>query len=105
MILKASVEGARNIVRGRSRFDRPALVLDRYFDRSLHAIAARFCPQSASPQEGRFAGIRILNVKLTGPMNKKEVIVQPAYVVDNAVITDAGSGPSYFVYQPVTLVR
>lgn len=52
-----------------------------------------------------FAGIRIMNVKLTGSMNSKNVIIQPAFVVENAAITQAGSGNSYFVYQPVRLTR
>jgi len=52
-----------------------------------------------------FAGIRIMEVKLTGPMNKKRVVIQPAFVVDDAVITSPGSGSSYFVYEPVRLVR
>lgn len=52
-----------------------------------------------------FAGIRILNVKLTGAMNSKQVVIQPAYVVDDAVITGNNNGPSYYVYQPVHLSR
>ena len=54
-----------------------------------------------------FAGVRIMDVKLTGSMNSKQVIIQPAYVVDDAAITGPGSGPgpSYFVYTPVHLVR
>lgn len=52
-----------------------------------------------------FVGIRIMNVKLTGAMKSKEVVIQPAYVVDDAVITAAGSGESYFVYEPVHLTR
>ncbi len=52
-----------------------------------------------------FAGIRIMNVKLTGAANKKQVIIQPAYVIDDSVITEATSGPSFFVYQPVRLCR
>ncbi len=52
-----------------------------------------------------FAGIRIVNVKLTGAMKGKELIVQPAFVVDDAVIAGAGTGSSYFVLQPVRLVR
>lgn len=52
-----------------------------------------------------FAGIRILEVTLTGPMHKKRVVIQPSYVVDAAAITAPGSGPSYFVFQPVHLVR
>jgi len=52
-----------------------------------------------------FAGIRIMDVKLTGPMNGKRVIIQPAFMVDDSIITGPGSGSSYFVYKPVTLVR
>lgn len=52
-----------------------------------------------------FAGIRIMNVKLTGAMTKKEVVIQPAYVVDAAAITDSSVGPNFFVYGPVSLTR
>lgn len=52
-----------------------------------------------------FAGIRILGVKLTGSMNSKYVIIQPALVVDDSAITDEADGSSYFVYQPVRLVQ
>lgn len=52
-----------------------------------------------------FAGLRIMDVKLTGAMSKKALIVQPAYVVDDAVITDGNSGSSYLVYEPVRLSR
>jgi hypothetical protein len=51
-----------------------------------------------------FAGIRIMNVKLTGPMAKKCVIVQPAVVVDNGAVTDPAV-TSYYVYRPVALCR
>jgi hypothetical protein len=52
-----------------------------------------------------FAGIRVLNVKLTGSMSSKEVIIQPAYVVDDSAMTGPGSGSSYFVMKPVFLSR
>jgi Flp pilus assembly protein TadG len=52
-----------------------------------------------------FAGIRIMYVKLTGAMSGKKVIIQPALVVDDAVLTSPATGSSYFVYQPVRLVR
>ncbi|MBP7934344.1 MAG: hypothetical protein KA354_06815 [Phycisphaerae bacterium] len=52
-----------------------------------------------------FGGIRILNVKLTGAMNKKQVVIQPEYFVEDGAIATTGSGTSYFVYQPVRLVR
>ncbi len=52
-----------------------------------------------------FAGVRIMNVRLTGAMRNKQVIIQPAFVVDDAALTEPGSGSSYFVYQPVRLSR
>ncbi|MBI4580796.1 MAG: hypothetical protein HY718_13900 [Planctomycetes bacterium] len=52
-----------------------------------------------------FAGIRIMNVKLTGSMSKKSLIVQPAVVVDDAAVSGETSNTSYFVYRPPTLVR
>jgi hypothetical protein len=44
-------------------------------------------------------------VKLTGSMSSKEVIIQPAYVVDDSAMTGPGSGSSYFVMKPVFLSR
>lgn len=52
-----------------------------------------------------FAGITILDVKLTGSMNSKRVIIQPSFVVDDAAMTGAGPGSSSFIYTPVHIVR
>jgi hypothetical protein len=52
-----------------------------------------------------FAGIRIMEVKLTGAVSKKRVIIQPALVVDDSAIAGPSTGSSYYVYQPVRLVR
>ncbi|HUW82307.1 MAG TPA: pilus assembly protein TadG-related protein [Phycisphaerae bacterium] len=52
-----------------------------------------------------FAGIRIMDVKLTGSMDSKYVIVQSAYVVDDAVITQPGASSSYLVYRAPILTR
>lgn len=52
-----------------------------------------------------FAGIRIMDVRLTGKMSLKHVIIQPACVVDSTALADDGPGPSYYVYRPVQLVR
>ena len=52
-----------------------------------------------------FAGIRIVSVKLTGSQDSRKVMIQPAFVVDDSVITTTGSGSSYFVYAPLRLVR
>jgi hypothetical protein len=52
-----------------------------------------------------FVGIRIMNVQLTGKMSTKNLIVQPAVVVDDSAVVDPGPGPSYYVYRPVQLVH
>jgi len=52
-----------------------------------------------------FAGIRIMDVKLTGSMRSKHVIIQPGMVVDKTAVPGAGAGPSSYVYRPVQLVR
>ena len=46
-----------------------------------------------------------MSLKLTGAMNTRHMIVQPALVVDDATITGPGPGPSYFVYHPVRLTK
>lgn len=51
-----------------------------------------------------FAGIRIMHVRLTGPMRHKQVIIQPAMVVDDSAITGDNSR-SRFVYAPPRLSR
>lgn len=50
-----------------------------------------------------FAGIRIVDYKLTG--NDKYVLIQPAYVFDPTAIAGTGPGVSYFVGHPVHLAR
>jgi len=52
-----------------------------------------------------FAGIRIMDVKLTGNMSGKRVIIQPAVIVAHGGIPAPGDQTSYFVYSPVWLVR
>lgn len=52
-----------------------------------------------------FVGIRVMSVKLNGSMNSKRVIVQPAIIVDDSAIAGPSDGSSYFVYQPVQIVR
>ncbi len=52
-----------------------------------------------------FVGIRILDVKLTGPMSGKHVTVQPAQVKMGGGIPGGNSQTSYFVHSPVWLVR
>lgn len=51
-----------------------------------------------------FAGIRIMNVRLTGAMKSKQVIIQPGIVVDPTATGDS-ENDTYFVYRPVTLFR
>lgn len=51
-----------------------------------------------------FGGVRVMDVKLTGPMKNKRVLIQPAYVVDRTALADP-EGQSYYVYRPPMLVR
>jgi Flp pilus assembly protein TadG len=51
-----------------------------------------------------FAGVRIMNVKLTGSMSSKQVLVQPANITTAGGIAGS-SQSSYFVYSPPWLVR
>lgn len=52
-----------------------------------------------------WVGIRILDVKLTGQMSSKRVIVQPACYVGYGAISSEGAGSSQYVYSPVWLAR
>jgi Flp pilus assembly protein TadG len=51
-----------------------------------------------------WAGIRIMEVKLTGAMKQKRVIIQPAPMVVPGAIA-SGSDTSDYVYSPVVLVK
>ncbi|MCA9119562.1 MAG: hypothetical protein H6822_11370 [Planctomycetaceae bacterium] len=53
----------------------------------------------------QFAGIRIMEVKLTGKQSGKRVMVQPANIVARGGIPSPTSGTTAFVYSPVWLVR
>jgi len=53
----------------------------------------------------QFAGIRIMEVKLTGKQSGKRVIVQPANIVARGGIPSPTSGTTAFVYSPVWLIR
>jgi Flp pilus assembly protein TadG len=53
----------------------------------------------------KFVGIRILEVRLTGKMSSKRVIVQPAAVVTPGLIPSDTAGTSQLVYSPVHLVE
>lgn len=50
-------------------------------------------------------GIRIMDVKLTGPMNKKNVTVQMAPVVGRGIIPSETTGKSSYVYSPAILIE
>ncbi len=53
-----------------------------------------------------FAGVRIMEVVLTGKMSSKRVIIQPARVdVYGGIPAGDGAQTSYFLYSPVWLVR
>jgi Flp pilus assembly protein TadG len=51
-----------------------------------------------------FAGIRIMEVHLSGAMSHKRLIVQPAVVADGSALS-GGNGNSYYVYRPIMLSR
>lgn len=51
-----------------------------------------------------WAGVRIMEVKLTGAMNQKRVTIQPCPMVLSGVIP-SGESTSSFVYTPVVLVK
>lgn len=53
----------------------------------------------------KFAGVRILQVKLTGSMTSKRVLIQPARMVVRGGIPDTTSQSSQYIYSPVWLVR
>jgi hypothetical protein len=53
----------------------------------------------------KWIGIRIMEVKLTGPMSKKRLTIQTAPIVVKGVIPSPTSGASANVYSPVVLVK
>jgi len=53
----------------------------------------------------KWAGIRIMEVKLTGGMNQKRVIIQPASMVTLGVIPSPGTDTSDYVFSRVILIE
>ena len=53
----------------------------------------------------KWQGCRIVDVKLTGPMSKKHVTIQPAPIVSKGVIPAPGAGSSSLVFSNVVLVK
>ena len=53
----------------------------------------------------KFVGVRVMEVKLTGSMSSKKVIIQPANIVAKGGIPDPGATTTEHVYSPVWLVR
>lgn len=53
----------------------------------------------------KWIGIRIMEVKLTGPMSKKHLTIQTAPIIVKGVVPAPGSGASAYVYSPVVLVK
>jgi len=52
-----------------------------------------------------FAGVRILDVNLTGAPESLYLMIQPAQVSDDAAITEPGTHSSYLVYRSPRLTR
>jgi len=53
----------------------------------------------------KWFGIRIVDVKLTGPMNKKHVTIQACPVITKGAIPSTTTGTSAYVYSPVSLIK
>jgi Flp pilus assembly protein TadG len=53
----------------------------------------------------QWVGVRVLDVKLTGSMSSKKVIIQPANVVSKYAKPSDGTQSSWFVYSPAWLAR
>lgn len=53
----------------------------------------------------KFAGIRILEVKLTGKMSNKRVVIQPAAIRTRGGIPSPGGSSSYYIFSPVSIVQ
>lgn len=53
----------------------------------------------------KFVGVRILDVKLTGPASKKHVTIQPAAMATKGIIPSTTTGTSDVVYTPAYLIR
>ncbi|TWU28338.1 TadE/TadG family type IV pilus assembly protein [Bythopirellula polymerisocia] len=53
----------------------------------------------------KWMGIRIMDVKLTGPMSKKHVTIQAAPMVGPGVIPSTTTGTSSYVYSPAVLIQ
>jgi hypothetical protein len=53
----------------------------------------------------KWQGIRIVDVKLTGPMSKKHVTIQIAPVCGPGMIPSTVTGTSSYVYSPAVLLE
>ena len=53
----------------------------------------------------KWMGIRIMDVKLTGPMSQKHVTIQAAPVVGPGMVPSTTTGTSSYVYSPAVLVK
>jgi hypothetical protein len=53
----------------------------------------------------QWAGVRILEVKLTGSPNQKRVMIQPSSVITRHGIPTTAADSSWYVYSPARLTR
>ncbi len=53
----------------------------------------------------KFAGVRIMEVKLTGKMSSKRLIIQPCNVIAHGVIPSTVEGRGEYIFTPVRLIR
>ncbi len=53
----------------------------------------------------KFVGVRLMEVKLTGKMSSKRVIIQPCNIVAKGLIPATVEGQGQFIYTPVRLIQ
>jgi hypothetical protein len=53
----------------------------------------------------KFVGVRIMDVKLTGSMTDKKVMIQPCNIVSKGLVRSEGASSTEYVYSSVWLVR
>ncbi len=53
----------------------------------------------------KWQGIRIMNVKLTGSMSQKNVMIQVAPMLSKGIVPSTTTGTSSYVFSPVVLVK
>ena len=90
--ISAAVKTQLNIVKGKPR------IIPIFVDAAGNGNNANYTIN-------RFVGIRIMDVKLTGSMKSKRVVVQPAIVSSLGAIQTTETSHTSFIFSPVGLVK